>query len=192
MWKYVVVQTHDRAMLVFLLLCLCWSHSVSLPLMFFRPVSNILEQTGMLILRLKPQQKRTAAVTTEAHIVSDDNTEPVLYMTTAHCTKHHNHRGPAHRHINSQSDARKTNCFNLLLQMFPDFLCFGFIWLSEFSSRMFGRTLLLVCVTIFFCAGKTGSVQISLDQVNVNRLYLYNVFLVFWTLKALLIRRVTN
>nr|XP_046262276.1 probable pancreatic secretory proteinase inhibitor isoform X1 [Scatophagus argus] len=38
----------------------------------------------MLIPRLKPGQKRAAAVTTtESLIVSDDNTEPASYMTTA-------------------------------------------------------------------------------------------------------------
>ncbi|KAM9849450.1 serine protease inhibitor Kazal-type 2-like [Aulostomus maculatus] len=39
----------------------------------------------MLIPRLKPEQKGTAAVTTEAHIVSDDNTEAAVYMTPTPC-----------------------------------------------------------------------------------------------------------
>lgn len=78
------MQTRDGATLVFLLQCLCWSHSVSLLFLIVFALSAIFQSRQNVDPEIKPEQKRAETVTTtEAHIVSDDNTEPVLYMTTA-------------------------------------------------------------------------------------------------------------
>lgn len=170
--KYVVVQTRDKATLVFLLVFVLESLCVT-PLPDSLLSQWYFRADRMLIRRLKPEQKRAAAVTTtEAHIVSDDNTEPVLYMTTARqrptsqpqrtCTQTH------------QQPIRHQENPPIQQQTISAFVFFDFIWLSEFASGMFGRTLLLICFAIFFCAGETVAGQVyKQSQVyeNVSGIY---------------------
>ncbi|XP_042349629.1 serine protease inhibitor Kazal-type 7-like [Plectropomus leopardus] len=93
-------------------------------------------------------------------MVSDNNTRPVLYMTTSDqrqtpqpqrtCTQ--THRQPIKHQETPQIGAQ------------PAPLTSSALWFHstpDFSSRMFSRTLLLICVAVFFCA----------DAEDKSRLY---------------------
>ncbi len=113
----------------------------------------------MLIRRLKPEQKRAAAITTtEAHIVSDNNTEPLYDNSTPTANITTTEDLHTDTSATNQTPGKPTDSTSS--QTISAFLFFGLIWLCEFSSRMFGRTLLLVCFAIFFCAGETVAGQV--------------------------------
>lgn len=76
----VVVQTRDGATLVFLLFCLCWSHSLSLLLLtVFTLSASFLSGLSALIPRLNFNKETRSITTTEAHTVPDDNRVHRLY-----------------------------------------------------------------------------------------------------------------
>lgn len=131
--KFFKMLTCDGATLVFLLVVFVLeSHSVTSPPDSFHSVSEFSVWSVCFNPQIKLEQRDQQHHNNRRSHCSRRQQSPSSICQQHANIKHHNHQGPAHRHIT---------------QVFP-------FHLTVFI-RMDGRTLLLLCVAVFICAGET-------------------------------------